>query len=56
MPRSRIVTDPPSIAGAGLRRLGFAALAAAAIRPLARLRRAQVETLDIWQAGPPLAQ
>jgi hypothetical protein len=30
----RIVTDPPSIAGARLRALGFAALAAGAVRRL----------------------
>jgi len=57
---SRIVTDPPSDAGApacaslrpcgsaASRALGFAAEAAAPVRALARLRRAQVVINGIW--------
>jgi hypothetical protein len=39
---SRIVTDPPSVAGARIRALGCAALAAGAIRRLGRVPRPQV--------------
>jgi len=37
-------TQTPSVAGAGIRRLGFAALAAAPIRALGPLRGPQVRT------------
>jgi hypothetical protein len=36
------VTDPPSVAGARIRALGYAALAAGAIRRLGRVPRPQV--------------
>jgi hypothetical protein len=42
------VTDPPSVAGARIRALGSAALAAGAIRRLGRVPRPRVPIDGIW--------